>query len=123
EQALEELQGQAPPRLAVGFAREVAAHQVRHVVAGRVAVQDLQQEGVDRYHRRQNAVAPGVAEFATGALDHGRLQVQRDIGLDSCEGAEDTGDHPWSPGRLCVTCKTLSSRRPLMRSMPRRPNR
>src|SRR6267378_2704622 len=87
-----------------------------HVVAGGVAMQDLQQEGVNSHHRCQQAIPPGVAEFAAKALDRCRLQVHSHIGLDSCEGAEDTDDHPWSPGRRCVLCKTPSSGRPLLPS-------
>lgn len=40
-----------------------------------------------------------MTELATDPLDRGSSQVDADIGLDSRDSGEDTGDRPWSPGR------------------------
>ena len=87
EQPLEQGQGQATSCLAVSVAGEAAPHQVRHLITGGVAVQDLKQEGMHGDYRRQDAFATGMAEFAAGSLDQSCLQVSSDIRLDLRNGA------------------------------------
>ena len=82
EQTLEQGQRQASSGLTVGFAREVTTHQVGHMIAGRVAMEDLKEEGMHSHDWTQHALAPNVTKLATDPLDQGRLQVHGDIGLD-----------------------------------------
>src|SRR5947207_1917836 len=58
---------------------------------------------MDRDRRRQQPVSPGVTEVRANALDPRRLQMHRDIRLDLRDRAQDTGDHPWSPGGVVVS--------------------
>jgi hypothetical protein len=48
---------------------------------------------MDCHDWAEHAITPRVTEFATEPLDQGRLQVDGDIGLDSCERLKDTCDH------------------------------
>jgi hypothetical protein len=106
-------QGQRQPRagLSISLAGEALAHQVRHVIAGRVAVQHLHQKGMDRDHGTQRPLAPHMAQFVAQSFDHGRLQMRRYIRLDLPQRGEDTVDHPWPPGSW-IAFSTPSSRRP-----------
>src|SRR5690606_14469365 len=105
-------QGQAGASLSIGLARESPAHQMRHVIAGGVAVQDLHHKGMNRDHGSERALAPDIAEILTKPLDHGRLQMRRDIRLDSAQCCEDTVDHPWPPGKSGAVRHTIFQEAP-----------
>jgi hypothetical protein len=92
QQSIEKFQGQAAARLTIGFAGETATDQVRHMITGRVAVQDLQKERMNRGHWPQRPLTPSVADLAANAFDRRGLEKSRDIRLDALNGGEDKSE-------------------------------
>jgi len=98
QQTLEQLQRQTGTGLNVGVTRERPICQVRHVVAGRIAMQHLQQESMHRRHRAQQSIPPRVLQFMAQPLDGRGLKMLRHIRLDLPHRGEDIAGHPWPPG-------------------------
>jgi hypothetical protein len=70
---------------------------MRQMIASRVAVQDLQQEEVNRRHRIEHPLAPTVSCFQAELPDRLRLQIAGYISLDPPQHMSDIRNHPWPP--------------------------
>jgi hypothetical protein len=75
---------------------------VDDVPAGGVAVEDLEQEEVDRGGRVEDPPAPGVVALATRLLDGFLGQSGGDILAQSVEDGDDTRRHGRAPSRTRV---------------------
>jgi len=71
EQQVERFEPHPHPGLAVSGRGERQAGQVGQMFAGRVAVQDLQEEDLDRDDRIERRIVPRHACLATGPSDRG----------------------------------------------------
>jgi hypothetical protein len=70
---------------------------MRHMAARGVAVQNLEQEELDRSDGRQHAVSPcSVAGLLARGDDGFRLQLSGPLRFESFEHGSDAGDHPFT---------------------------
>jgi hypothetical protein len=97
EQALEDGQREPGAGLAVRFAGAADIAEPGHVGARRVAVEDLEDEQVQRGHRVEDSFAPGVADRRTGLANRCGRQPVGDVRLDSANRRVETTGHPWPP--------------------------
>ena len=109
EEPLEEGQRQAAACLDVGGGGKGASGQVGQRGAGGVAMQDLQEEDVERGHGIELASPKGDAEGSTGLFDPIGGQGFGDIGLELANDFGETQSHPWPPGRMTRFVSSLHS--------------
>src|SRR5207302_6395921 len=88
--------------LAVGAVGEGPDAEVDDVGAGGVAVEDLEQEEIDRGGRVEDPLAPGVFGLAAGLLDGLHGQVGGDVLAQSAEDGDDTRRHGRAPSGTSV---------------------
>src|SRR5579884_3802006 len=96
-EALEQGERQSASCLAIRLAAAVHAAEARYMIAGRVAVQDLQEEEMNGSGWIENAFAPAMFEGAAQIVDRSGREPMRDIRLDPFDGSDNTMGHPWPP--------------------------
>src|SRR5712692_2807454 len=93
-------QGPALVGQTIGGGGERQRRQARQGGAGRIAMQDLQQEDMDGSYRIKNAMAPRITQAATDMVDGFRRQRLGHIGLELPQDLRNTEGHPWPPVKM-----------------------
>src|SRR5262249_42213416 len=73
--------------------------EVDHVLTGRVAVEDLEQEEVDGGRRVEDALAPAMLGLAAGFSDRLPGQSGGDVLAQAVEDGDDARRHGWGSVR------------------------
>jgi hypothetical protein len=107
-QPLEEFHWQPRTGLAVRLAGHVEAGHMRHVIARRVARQDLPQKRMHGGGGIQSRLPPHITQFATDLLDTLPRQNLRHFALDLFQHGPDKWRHPWPPGKMGLATTTFS---------------
>src|SRR5580692_11648918 len=95
---------------------------MRHMIARRVARQDLPQKRVHGGGRIQSRLSPHITQFATDLPDPLWGQNFRDFALDLFQHGSDKWRHPWPPGKMGLKATSFSQEAGIVkRPIPRQP--
>jgi hypothetical protein len=112
QEALPKRQGQPLAGLAVGAGGEGPAAEMDDVLAGGIAVEDLEQEQVDGGDRIEDAVAPAMADGLAGVGDGLGAEAGGEVLPEACEDGSESGGHGGGSVGCAVSCPTPSCRGP-----------
>src|SRR4051794_8744675 len=110
QEALPDAQGQPLAGLAVGAGGEGPAAEVDDVLAGGIAVEDLEQEQVDGRDGIEDAVAPAMADGRAGVGDGPGAEPDGEVLPEAWEDGRESRWHGGGSVRCVASCPPPSCR-------------